>query len=147
MHACSEAKGYHYTFCAAAGPAPCPWPPPAPTDASALFTVMATRQPLNARKLSWRTTLKHIGAAACSSSSSPPPSSAAENANTRLRMVIDEHAAGDRALRNDADAEEEKADREDEELLEEEEDAEGDDEADDHLCRIILGRMALKILV
>jgi hypothetical protein len=62
-------------------------------------------------------------------------------------MVIDEHAAGDRALRNDADAEEEKADREDEELLEEEEDAEGDDEADDHLCRIILGRMALKILV
>jgi len=137
----------HYTFCAAVDPAACPWPP---TDARALFTVMATRQPLNALKLSWRT-LKHMGGAACSPSLS---SSAAENANTRLR--IDEHAAGDCALRNDDsdsddDAEEENADHEEEE--QEDDAAEGDepDETaglDDHrLCRIILGSMALKMLM
>jgi len=138
----------HYTFCAAVGlgPAACPWPP---TDARALFTVMATRPPLNALKLSWRT-LKHIiGAAA----SWPSSSSAAENANTRLR--IDEHVAGDCVLRNDDsdsddDAEEENADDDHEEEEQEEGDAadEGADLADDHrLCRIILGSMALKMLM
>ena len=148
-HRNHEDNGKHYTFCAAVGPAACPW---LPTDARALFTVMATRPPLNARKLSWRT-LKHMGAAACSPS---PSSSAAENANTRLRIVIDEHAEGDCALRNDGsdsddDAEEENADHEEEE--QEEDAAEGDepDEAaglDDHrLCRIILGSMALKMLM
>lgn len=78
-----------------------PWP--APTDASAVLTVVATRQVLNALKLSCRT-LKHV-AGACSSSLS----SAAENANTRLRIDED---AGDCALRNDSedDPEDEDAD-------------------------------------
>ena len=109
---------------------------------------MATRQPRSARKLSWRT-LKHIGAAACSSSSSLPSTSAAENANTRLRLDDELHAAGDRALRNDSDdAAEEASAADHEEEEEEREDAERDEAGlDDRLCRIILGRMALKTLL
>jgi hypothetical protein len=107
---------------------------------------MATRQPLKALKLSCRT-LKHAGAAGPSSSLSA--ASATENAYTRLR--IDEQAAGDCALRNDSDdaeeADEENA-HDDEE--EEQEDAVGepdDEDLLDRLCRMILGRMALKMLM
>ena len=108
---------------------------------------MATRQPLKALKLSCRT-LKHVGAAG-RSSSLLSAASAAENAYTRLR--IDEQAAGDCALRNDSDdaeeADEENANDEEEE---EQEDAVGepdDEDLLDRLCRMILGRMALKMLM
>lgn len=127
-----------YTFCAEVGP----WPP---TDASALFTVMATRQPLKALKLSCRT-LKHAGAGGRSSSLSTA-ASPSENAYTRLR--IDEQAAGDCALRNDSDDAEEAAE-ENADDEEEQEDAEGepdDEDLLDRLCRMILGRMALKRLM
>jgi len=107
---------------------------------------MATRQPLKALKLSCRT-LKHVGAAG-RSSSLLSAASAAENAYTRLR--IDEQSAGDCALRNDSDdaeeADEENADDEEEE----QEDAVGEPEDEDlldRLCRMILGRMALKMLM
>uniref|UniRef100_A0A0A9GBI9 Uncharacterized protein n=1 Tax=Arundo donax TaxID=35708 RepID=A0A0A9GBI9_ARUDO len=97
---------------------------------------MATRQLLNALKLSCRT-LKHVGGACSSSLSSPT-----ENAYTRL--LIDEQVAGDcGAQRNDADDHD--ADEEEEkEVQEDEVGAELDDL--DRLCRMILGRMALKML-
>jgi hypothetical protein len=130
-----------YTFCAdEVGP----WPP---TDASALFTVMATRQLLMALKLSCRT-LKHAGAGGRRSSSLSALASPSENAYTRLR--IDEQAAGDCALRNDSDDAEEAAEENADEEEEEQEDAEGepdDEDLLDHLCKMILGRMALKRLM
>jgi hypothetical protein len=106
---------------------PWAWPP---TEASALLTVVATRQLLNALKLSCRI-LKHV-AGACSSSLSLP---AAENANTRLR--IDDETS-DCALRNDSDDEDE------ENADEEQEDDVGEPEDLGRRCRMILGRMALK---
>ena len=100
---------------------------------------------MKALKLSCRT-LKHAGAAGPSSSLSA--ASATENAYTRLR--IDEQAAGDCALRNDSDDAEEADEENADDDEEEQEDAVGEPEDEDlldRLCRMILGRMALKMLM